>query len=217
MVGFDRRWERNTDPTALEKVKAAIRPSEPLKSRLMDSVKQIEQEMRRLTLASQRFQERDKMIFDKVVESYTIHDSARAKIYANELAEVRKMRKMILNARLALEQISLRLKTVTELGDVAATLMPVVNTLGELRSGIASVNPETERGLNEMGELINGMFVDSGALAETGISFDSVSADSESILGEAQAVTEARMGGTFPELPEGRVEQPLDDDLKDRA
>jgi division protein CdvB (Snf7/Vps24/ESCRT-III family) len=112
-MSFDKRWEKNTDPTAYEKVKEAIRPSEPLKSRLMDSVKQIEQENQRLTLASQRFAERDKMIFNKVVEAYTSHDTARAKIYANELVEVRKMQKMIFSAKLALEQISLRMRTVT--------------------------------------------------------------------------------------------------------
>ncbi len=170
-MSFDKRWEKNADPTAYEKVKEVIRPSEPLKSRLVDSVKQIEQENQRLTLAAQRFQERDRMIFNKVVEAYTSHDTARAKIYANELAEVRKMQGMILSAKLALEQISLRMGTVTELGDVAATLMPVVSVLGELRGGIASINPETERGLSDIGELINGMFVDSGALAETNISF----------------------------------------------
>lgn len=206
-MSFDKRWEKNTDPTAYEKVKEAIRPSEPLKSRLMDSVKQIEQENQRLTLASQRFQERDKMIFNKVVEAYTSHDSARAKIYANELVEVRKMQKMIFSAKLALEQISLRMRTVTELGDVAATLMPVVSVIGELRQGIASINPETERGLSDIGELINGMFVDSGALTETSISFDSMSSDSANILSEAQAITEARMGSTFPELPKGKIDQ----------
>ena len=205
-MSFDKRWEKNSDPTAYDKVREAIRPSEPLKSRLTDSVKQIEQENQRLTLASQRFAERDKMIFNKVVEAYTNHDTARAKIYANELAEVRKMQKMIFSAKLALEQISLRMRTVTELGDVAATLMPVVSALGELRSGIASINPQTEKGLNEMGELINGMFVDSGALAESNISFESVSEDSTSILSEAQAVTEARIGSTFPELPKGRAD-----------
>ncbi|MDP2901475.1 MAG: Snf7 family protein [Candidatus Bathyarchaeota archaeon] len=206
-MSFDKRWEKNADPTAYEKVKEVIRPSEPLKSRLVDSVKQIEQENQRLTLAAQRFQERDKMIFNKVVEAYTSHDTARAKIYANELAEVRKMQRMIFSAKLALEQISLRMRTVTELGDVAATLMPVVSVLGELRGGIASINPETERGLSDIGELINGMFVDSGALTETSISFDSVSSDSANILSEAQAVTEARMGDTFPELPKGEMDQ----------
>ena len=214
-MSFDKRWEKNSDPTAYEKVREAIRPSEPLKSRLTDSVKQLEQENQRLTLAAQRFQERDKMIFNKVVEAYTNHDSARAHIYANELAEVRKMQKMIFSAKLALEQISLRMRTVTELGDVAATLMPVVSVIGELKSGIAAINPQTEKGLNDIGELINGMFVDSGALTETNISFESVSEDSTSILSEAQAVTEARMGSTFPELPKGRA-NPLSGEQGDR-
>ena len=42
----------------------------------------------------------------------------RVNVFANELAEIRKMEKMIVHARLALEQIVIRLRTVSELGNV---------------------------------------------------------------------------------------------------
>jgi len=200
-MSFDKRWEKNTDPTTYERMKEAIKPSEPLKTKLSDSIKQIEQENQRLNVAYLRFQDRDKTIFSKIVDAYTNHDTARANIYANELVEVRKMQKMIFSAKLALEQISLRMRTVTELGDVAATLMPVVSLITDLKSGVASVNPETEKGLNDIGELINGMFVDSGTMMDTNISFEPLSSDSTKILGEAQAINESRMGEIFPELP----------------
>ncbi len=146
------------------------------------------------------------MIFSKIVDAYTNHDTNRANIYANELAEVRKMQKMIFSAKLALEQISQRMRTVTELGDVAATLMPVVSLITELKFGVASINPETEKGLNDIGDLINGMFVDSSTMMNTNINFEPLSSDSTKILSEAQAVNESRMGSIFPEIPKEKTD-----------
>lgn len=205
-MSFDKRWEKKPNPTTYEKVKEAFSPSEPLKAKLNDSIKQIEQENQRLNIAYQRFQDRDKMIFSKIVDAYTNHDTNRANIYANELAEVRKMQKMVFSAKLALEQISQRMRTVTELGDVAATLMPVVSLITELKSGVASINPETEKGLNDIGDLINGMFVDSSTMMNTNINFDPLSSDSTKILSEAQAVNESRMGSIFPEIPKEKAD-----------
>ena len=69
--------------------------------------------MNRLDQANERFTKKDKTLFAKLVDAYTQHDTAHANIYANELAEVRKMAKLTMNARLALDQIALRIKTVS--------------------------------------------------------------------------------------------------------
>ena len=43
----------------------------------------------------------------KLSNAYTKHDTDSANVYATELAEIRKMEKMILHAQLALEQIAI--------------------------------------------------------------------------------------------------------------
>jgi division protein CdvB (Snf7/Vps24/ESCRT-III family) len=126
-MSFDKRWNSKKDPSTFGKANDTIKASDPLKSRLNASIRRIELENQRLEQASVRFQTRDKLIFNKAVEAYSKHDTASANVYANELTEIRKMAKMILQAKLALEQIILRMQTVTELGDVAVTLLPVVN------------------------------------------------------------------------------------------
>ena len=45
------------------------------------------------------------------------------------------MSRLIINAKLALEQITLRLRTVSELGDVVSTLGPAVGVLRSVKSG----------------------------------------------------------------------------------
>ncbi|MEM2947771.1 MAG: hypothetical protein QXN96_06015 [Candidatus Bathyarchaeia archaeon] len=120
---FSKRWdERRDEQPITERIKEAVRPPGPLKPRLDMAVRRIELQIQKLDQASERFSQRDKSIFARIVDAYTKHDMARANVFANELAEIRKMEKMIMQARLALEQIVLRLRTVSELGDVVSTL-----------------------------------------------------------------------------------------------
>jgi len=53
------------------------------------------------------------------MEGLQNHDTECAKELSGELSQIRKMIKIISSARLSLEQIKLRLETVTDLGDVA--------------------------------------------------------------------------------------------------
>ena len=200
-MSFDKRWEGKKGFSYFGRLKNTIKSTDPLKSRLLESTKRIDLEKQRLDQASIRFQERDKMIFNKIVDSYSKHDSTSANVYANELAEVRKMEKMILHAKLALEQISLRMKTITELGDVAVTLLPIIGVISDIKSGAASISPQAEKEMSEIGNLLSGIVVDASAMTGGTINFESVNEDSSKILDEAQTIAESRMTETFPELP----------------
>jgi division protein CdvB (Snf7/Vps24/ESCRT-III family) len=127
----------------------------------------------------------------------------RANVFANELAEVRKMEKMIMHARLALEQIVLRLKTVSELGDVVSTLAPAVGVLRTVRTGMASIFPEAERELGQIGNLLNGIIIDAGQSTGLTINFENANEDAQKILTEAASVAEQRIKEKFPDLPAG--------------
>lgn len=201
MDTFATRWERTDNTSLSTKVKEAVRPPGPLKPRLDAAIKRIDLQVQRLDQASNRFNERDKAIFNRIVEAYSKHDSARASVLANELAEIRKMEQMIIHARLALEQITLRLRTVTELGDVAVTLLPVVGVIRDIKTGISSISPQAEKELGEIGNLLSGIVVDAGAVTGSTINFESANEDSQKILEEAAAIAEQRMKETFPDLP----------------
>jgi division protein CdvB (Snf7/Vps24/ESCRT-III family) len=200
-MSFSKKWEKKNDSSAYDKLAETISPSDPLKSRLMESVRRIDLENQRLDQAYSRFEKREKELFDKVTEAYKTHDKIRANIYANEVAEIRNIKRMLLQSKLALEQIGLRMRTSTELGDVAASLMPVVDTMNELKAGIASISPQTEQSLGNLGELLSGMVADAGLINSGNISFDSVNEETSLILGEAQIIAEDKMNNTFPRAP----------------
>jgi division protein CdvB (Snf7/Vps24/ESCRT-III family) len=166
-------------------------------------VRRIELQVQKLDQATDRFGQRDKTIFARIVDAYTKHDTARANVFANELAEIRKMEKLIINARLALEQIVLRLRTVSELGDVVSTLGPAVGVLRSVRAGLVSVFPEAENELGEIGNMLSGIMIEAGQSQGMTLNFDTVNEDAGKILNEAATVAEQRVKEKFPELPPG--------------
>jgi division protein CdvB (Snf7/Vps24/ESCRT-III family) len=201
---FAKKWGEPYDKTPLtNKIKEAVRPPGPLKPRLDIAIRGIDLQCQKLDKASDRFSERDKSIFARIVNAYQKHDMPRANVFANELAEIRKMEKMIMHARLALEQIVLRLRTVSELGDVVTTLAPAIGVLRGVRNGMAAVFPEAERELGNIGDLLSGIVMDAGNTAGIGLNFETASDDAQKVLQEAATVAEQKMKDKFPELPAG--------------
>jgi len=213
-VSFEKRWEKKNDSSTFNKGRDTINSSDPLKSRLNALIRRMELENQRLEQASIRFQDRDKMIFQKVVDAYSKHDTISANVYANEVAAIRKMEKMIFDARLALEQIALRTNTATGLGDVAVTLSPVSGIMNGIKSGITSINPQTEKELGEINNLLNGIVVEASAVTEMNINFESVNEDSSKIINEAKIVVEAKMSDSFQNLHGTEPSQPIGEDNK---
>ena len=200
---FAKKWGEKEEyqPAFGTKVKETIRPPGPLKPRLDFAVRRIEVQVQRLDQATDRFSERDKSIFARIVEAYSKHDMPRANVFANELAEIRKMEKMIMHARLALEQVVLRLRTVSELGDVVGTLAPAVGVLRGIRGGMSSILPEAENELGQIGTMLSGIIIDAGQNSGLTINFDTANEDAQKILTEAASIAEQKMQEKFPDLP----------------
>ncbi|MFB0514651.1 MAG: hypothetical protein ACETVQ_03645, partial [Candidatus Bathyarchaeia archaeon] len=108
---------------------------------------------------------------------------------------------MIMHARLALEQIVLRLRTVSELGDVVSTLSPTVGVLRSVRTGMVGVLPEAERELGQIGNLLSEIIVDAGQSTGLNINFEAANENAQEILNEAATVAEQKVKEKFPELP----------------
>jgi len=201
---FAKRWEEGPNKAPFtSRIKESIRPPGALKPRLDTAIRRIELQVQRLDQASDRFSDRDKKIFAKIVDAYTKHDMARANVFANELAEIRKMEKMIMHGRLALEQIVLRLRTVSELGDIVTTLAPAVGVLRTVKNGMSSIFPQAERELGQIGTLLNGIIIDAGQSTGLTLNFDTANEDAQKILSEASSVAEQRIQEKFPDLPAG--------------
>ena len=201
MSQFASKWTSNRGPGLGERVRDAVRSEAPLKPRIEHAVRQIKLQVNKLDQTESKLKDRDNTIFSKVVSSIQKHDMPHATVFANELAEVRKMNKLVTQAKLALEQISLRLNTVSELGDVVVTLTPAMGVIKNVQEGVMSVLPEADHEISEISGLLSGILVDAGQMGGHTINFQSANEEAEQIMGEASAVAEKRMKEKFPDLP----------------
>jgi division protein CdvB (Snf7/Vps24/ESCRT-III family) len=199
---FARKWgEREAKTPFYTKIKEAVRPPGPLKPRLNSAIKRVELQIRRLEKATNRFSERDKSLFARTVKAYSQRDIVRANVFANELAEMRKTEKMVMHAMLALEQVVLRLRTVSELGDVVSALAPTVGVLRGVRTGMAGVLPEAEMELGQIGNLLNEIIIDTGQSTGLNVNFEAANEDAQNILKEAATIAEQKIKEALPEIP----------------
>ena len=197
--GFVKKWVEN-DKRGIRDI---ILPTTPLKPKIRMAIRRVEMQIQKLNEAANRLAERDKVIFDKIVKAYTEHDVQRASVFANELAEIRKMERFMMHSSLALERVILRLKTVSELGDIAVTLAPATSVLQNVRKGISGILPTAERELGQVGAMLNEIIIEAGQSTGTTINFETANEDAKKILEEAAAIAEQRMKEKFPELPTG--------------
>jgi len=194
---FIKRWEKSD----AGRIRAALKPSVPLKSKIELAIRRIDAQIQYLESALTRFTDRDKYLFSKVVDAYSKNQLQRASVFANELAELRKMANFMMNAELALERVVLRLRTVTELGNVVVNLAPATKVLQNVRSGIAGLLPNAEKELEQIGMMLNDIMVEAGQTTGIAPDFEVAGEDARKILSEAAMVAEQRMKEKFPELP----------------
>ena len=201
---FAKKWEsKREENTFINQLRGTVQPQQPLKPRLDYATKRLDMQIQRLDQASDRFTQKDRTLFAKIVDAYAKHDTAHANIYANELAEVRKMEKLVMNAKLALDQVTLRIRTVTEFGDIVNTLGPCIGVLRSINVGLCGVLPEAENELGDISNMLSGLMFDAGTGSGMSLNFNNVNEDASRILAEAATVAEQKVSANFPDLPPG--------------
>ena len=201
---FAKKWAPEKEEKSFsETLRETVRPAQPLKPKIDSAIKALDMQTAKLNQTNERLVQKDKVLFTKLVDAYAKHDQSHANMYASELVEVRKMTKIILNSRLALDQVSLRIRSISELGDVVATFGSCIGVIRSVSQGLVGVLPEAEGELGSIGNLLSGLMTEAGGSSEMSINFNQVNGDADKILAEASAVAEQRLSMNFPDLPKG--------------
>lgn len=197
---FAKKWV-GPETTWGERIKGIVRPQPPLRPRIEMAIGRLQMLVRSLDQLNHRLISRDKDLFNRVVNSYQEHRLEEAKVYASELAELRKLEKTVLYSKLALEQAALRLETVKEMGDVTAKLGPVVAVIKSVKSGISSILPEAGLELSTIGDMLSETVMEASYATGIPVNLDYMDQDAESILKEAAAMAEVKLREKLPDLP----------------
>jgi division protein CdvB (Snf7/Vps24/ESCRT-III family) len=209
MSSFSANWNKNGNLSSAEndglgaKLRNVIKSPESLKPRLEMTSRQIQVQVDKLNSKSRGLSEKDKIIFEKVVTSLQKRDSQRAKMLANELSEIRKFSKLVTQAKLAFEQIELRISTIRDLGDIANCLSPTVGIIRGIAPGLYNFMPEAQNELGEISSLLSGILVDAGQMSFGSINFETANEEADRILTEAAVIAEESVQKQFPDIPAG--------------
>lgn len=205
-MSFAGKWQKKEQGTGLmDRLRGSVRPGEPLKPQIEQANRQIRLLISQLDGAVNRIKQRDATIFQGVVSSLAKHDAQHAAVYANELSEVRKMGKMVTQAQLALEQISLRLNTITDLGEIASQLAPAVSVIRSVKGSLQSALPDADKEIGEISGLLSSVLIDAGTTGGISLDFNVANEDAQRVMEEAASVAEERMRESFPEIPAGAL------------
>ncbi len=201
MTQLEDKWTKQAQPGITEKINDVIKPKGALKPRVQMAIKKLSLQISKLDSMLLKLKERDGKIFQRIVDATQQHDNQTSKVLSSELAEIRKVTKILSNARMALERIELRLTTTNDIGDTVMTIMPTMGLMKNLKSSLGKIMPGAEQEINQMADMLGGFMTESftgdGAF---GID-ETTNMESEKILQEATAVAENSTGNLFPPVP----------------
>jgi len=209
-MGSLSNWTKNGNEGLSQKVFGRVKPDTPIKNKIENAQNKLELQIMKLAGISAKLQKKHDLIFEKIVNAQKSNNHAYAKAYAIELQEIRKMNNMVSNAKLSMEQINIRLNTVSELGDVVVTLSPCMSVIKGLGVSLGGIIPQANSSMQDLskilGDVISGSTVgqqDTTLLTREG------SADTVAILEEAQAVIEGQTKENIPDIPSNLPEDIL--------
>ena len=202
-----KKWSNNVQSESIrDKLREATQSQTPLKPRIEEAQRKLQIQISKLDAISCKMQEKDKVIFNRIVNAMQNHDSHYAKVLSGELSQIRRTNKMVNSAKLAFEQIQLRLNTMTELGDVVVTLSPAMSVIKGIQSGLKTMLPEADQSFGQISDVLGGIMSGSTQMASSseipGLGFSSMSLDEEAvdIMQEATTIVEESTRDKFPDL-----------------
>ena len=126
---------------------------------------------------------------------------------ANELAEVRKLTKLLSQTQIAIERIILRLETVKELSIIMIDLKPALNSLKGVTTSLVNVMPDIASELENVNDsIVETLTVTKITSDPSIIRTDLKTPGGQEILQEVHAVLEERLTESLPQPP---ISEPL--------
>jgi division protein CdvB (Snf7/Vps24/ESCRT-III family) len=201
-------WNKTEGESITQKVIGRVKPDVPLRSKIELAQKKLQFQISKLEGITEKLQKKHDGIFEKVVNAQKSHNNAYAQAYANELVQIRKMKNMVNGAKLSMEQIQLRLNTVSELGDVVVTLSPCMSIIKGLSPSLSGLMPEATSSMQDLsqilGDVMSGSSLEGSDLMSAGNINNS---DTLAILEEAHSLIAGQTQSSIPDIPDSLKHQ----------
>ena len=208
MTSFEKSWAHREVKSMTEKIRDTVKPQGALKPRIQTAVNKLQVQTSKMDVMLTNLHQRDQQLFDRIVTAMQSHDTQASKVLSSELAEVRKVSRVLGNTRNSIEQVQLRLTTIHDLGDAMVAIGPAMSTMKSLKPTMSKFMPEADSELNSMTETLNGLMVDSLSGDSFEVQDSAMNEETNAILQEASAVAEQQTDEKFPTIPTIPTELP---------
>ena len=201
-------WNKTEGESISQKVIGKVKPDEPIKNKINYAQKKLQFQISKLEGINEKLQKKHDAIFEKIVNAQRNNKPTYAQAYAGELTQVRKMKNMVAGAKLSMEQVKLRLDTVSELGDVVVTLSPCMSIIKGLSPSLSGIMPEANASMQDLSEILGDVMAGSTVGDADNMNVNTAaSADTLAILEEAHSVIAGQTQTAIPDVPDNLKRQ----------
>lgn len=172
-----------------------------LVSQLNNATAVVYNQLGRLQMLDKRFASMESLYLQQVTASIKTGNNARARILANELSNVKKLRRTTQHTGMALEALVIRFSTMNEFAMILDTIDPTVDMIKGIQAEISKAMPAASDALSQVSSVTADMLASANVRAtDTRISTP-MDADALSILNEIEGALETEAKAKLPEIP----------------
>ena len=197
MSDFKKQWVSGNKVSLADKFRNSLFPGK-LKPKVDNMMRILELHSSKLKMTKDKFQKKEAIIFNQIVECNLRRDTLTANVLANELAQMRKITAMISYYYVIVEKSLLRIETVNNMGDLTVALSPMFKTVKKMKGSLSNIVPEANAELNQLGDLMSEIVDEDRLTADEPAKFEVKDELAEQILSEASLV--ADQNNSLPSL-----------------
>ncbi len=199
LVDFGKMWEEGIRGGKRLFGLRSEKPQEPLKRKVYKAKYQLRKQIDKIGFMINKLKERDEQLFTKLVDAIVNHDQLRAKVFASEIAEIRKLAKSLYFTQVALEKLEHRLDLFITLGDSASVIAPVIPILDMIKREVMRQVPEIGLEIGRIYDELENVITETNLYDE--LNGDTIlTSEAKKILEEARAIAEQNVKEEFPSI-----------------
>jgi len=182
-------------------IKNLFRRPPEVRDAIFQAIYKLKVQRVRLEQVIVRLRERDRILFETCVTAIKNQNNERAVIFANELAEVRKLLSTVSHTQIVIERVILRLETIKELNGLLGELKPALKVLQGVAQCLDKVMPDMAYEMDQVNESISEALAISKVTTTEPIAFEAKTPASEEILNEVSELLQQKVAEKLPEPP----------------
>jgi division protein CdvB (Snf7/Vps24/ESCRT-III family) len=160
----------------------------------------------RLKMMDKKFSTMEDYYIQQITTNMKAGNNMRAKIMANELANLRRVRRNTQHTGMALEALVIRFSTINEFAMILDAIDPTVQMIKEIQADLSRAMPTANDALQEVSFVTADVLAASNVRGESAKIVTPLDADTLNILSEIEGALENEAKAKLPEVPAGLPE-----------